>query len=528
LVSPQLTDEGDTYMRLSRNSSGSSLASSIVRGSLGYFIAITVVGILIRVYLMFSPVTLLESIIKYNTSVMYPLQRILESSLGVIHLRVLGIFLYVLSVIIIWFLIYDETISKLIMSSFISLEPHLLLYSIFNISYFIPLVIFLAVYGISKKLPASNTKALMVGMLIGFSAVFSPHVLFYLSLMYMVKALTSLQSLVNVRSYIERLKDVHEKLGRVRGYLNVTKNEELKRKLESSEKKLVEISSKYTEEALGRIESVLSLVSPYSIMTLTFLIITAVLISISFGVENTVKSLLWFPMYFLGDLKGILSIGSASFVRVLMYSPVILMAIYFVLFGECKSEHALSFILLLLLPLNPYIGVEDLLIPLYMMFDVITLNIEPLKEALSRVSFRVVVIVLVVLSIYQLALVVYATPQGYEPITGGAFVDMSAVSRAFNYSLQSYQGYPMFYVKEDADAVKYYLVAEGYIVDPYGIIIVSKNASFVEENPLSYAYVGDVKYTVIHEWEFIKPSVYFTRHGIQPIRAVVAIKLGST
>ncbi len=180
------------------------------------------------------------------------------------------------------------------------------------------------------------------------------------------------------------------------------------------------------------------------------------------------------------------------------------------------------------LTLNPHIGVEDLLIPLYMMFDVITLNIEPLKEALSRVPFRVVIIALVVLSIYQLALVVYATPQGYEPITGGAFVDMSAVSRAFNYSLQSYQGYPMFYVKEDADAVKYYLVAEGYIVDPYGIIIVSKNASFVEENPLSYAYVGDVKYTVIHEWEFIKPLVYFTRHGIQPIRAVVAIKLGST
>jgi len=259
-----------------------------------------------------------------------------------------------------------------------------------------------------------------------------------------------------------------------------------------------------------------------------FLIITAVLVSISFGVENTVKSLLWFPMYFLGDLKGILSIGGASFVRVLMYSPVILVAIYFVLFGECKSEHALSFILLLLLPLNPHIGVEDLLIPLYMMFDVITLNVESLKEALSRVSFRVVVIALVVLSIYQLVLVVYATPQGYEPITGGAFVDMSAVSRAFNYSLQSYQGYPMFYVKEDADAVKYYLVAEGYIVDPYGIIIVSKNSSFVEENPLSYAYVGDVKYTVIHEWEFIKPSVYFTRHGIQPIRAVVAIKLGST
>ncbi|MCD6503191.1 MAG: hypothetical protein J7K58_03040 [Euryarchaeota archaeon] len=503
------------------------LSEILMNKNIGYLMAILVLGVLIRVYLIFSPMMILEGFMKYNLETLYPLQKVLYTYMSVFQLRVVGIISYVITLLIIWFLVYEDIIDKTLMASFVTIEPHFLLYSIFDPAYYIPFTLFLTVYGLSRRMPPETTKAIIVGMLIGFSMVFSPHVVFYLSLMYLVRVFASIYSLRDVSLYVDRLKDVHEKLGRVRGYLNVAKSDELKRRLKDSERRLTEISQKYVKSIKESLSAVTRLVSPLVALTIVFTVITATVIALPFGLENVVKVLFWFPMYFLGGLKQMYSLGYISLVRVLLYFPAVLLAIYFILLGECKSDHGLAFLLFVLVPLNPHIGAEDLLIPIYLVFEVITLNKESLKDIMAKRVPQVVVMALVVLSLYQTALTIYATPFGYEPITRGAFLDMSAISRAFEYSLQNYEGYPMFDVKEDARNLEYYLIASGYIVDPRGNILVTHNTFIIEEHTLSYAYVGDVKYTFMTGSEFIKPSVYFTRHGIQSARAIVALKISN-
>jgi len=226
-------------------------------------------------------------------------------------------------------------------------------------------------------------------------------------------------------------------------------------------------------------------------------VIVATALALPFGVVEVIRALFWFPWYFVGPLKGYLSEGYIAVLTTILYFPIILIAFYAILFKEIEPVQATCFILLILLPLNPYLGFEDLIIPLYFVFEAVVKNIGSLKESFaSSTVFRVFVALLLAISLYQTAITVYALHNGTEPLVGGAYIDMGALDRAKDYSLMYAGVYPTVYISPDADVVKYYVKLKGYDIDEFGNVIIGRNLTYVGEN---YMYVGEIKFVEVQQ-----------------------------
>ena len=496
---------------------------------LGYFLTILVVGLIMRIYTLYSPITIFEAKTYYYAEGALPIQKLMLTYIPAFYLRVFALFLYIIAAIIIWFYGYHGLYEKLIMLLFITLEPHFLITSVFGTLFFLSFVLFLAIYFIIKRMENTIAKSIILGLLIGISLVTGPHVAFYLIIILSFEFISKISKAYRLSYIIEKVEKTAEKIGKIRAYMEIARSETLKDKLKSSEKKGEEILNKQKKEFYEIISSLENPLNANNMLTVMIAIVVATALAIPFGVMDIVRALFWFPWYFVGPLKGYLSEGYVVILTVVLYFPIVLLAIYAILFKEIEPSQATSFILLILLPINPYLGFADLLIPLYFVFEAIVKNINNFRETFaSSTVFKVLVIVLLALSLYQSAITVYASHNGTEPLVGGAFIDMEALDTAKEYSLLYSGIYPTVDVREGAEVVKYYVKLKGYIIDEFGNVIVGYNLSEFGEN---YMYIGKIKVIEVQQndlWTWVNPWKYFMRINTSEKFFDVALRLTET
>jgi len=496
---------------------------------LGYFLAILVVGLIMRIYAIFSPITIFEAKTYYYAEGTLPIQKIMLTYISPFYLRVFSLLLYIIAGIIIWFYAYYHLYEKLIMLLFITLEPHFLVTSAFGALFFLSFVLFLVIYFTIKRMENTVVRSIVLGLLIGFSLVTGPHVAFYLIMILSFEFISKISGAYRLNNLLEKVEKTTEKVGKIRAYMEIAKSEDLKEKLKSSEKKGEEILNKHKREFYEIVSSLENPLNANNMLTVMIAIIVATALAIPFGVMDVVKALFWFPWYFVGPLKEYLSEGYIAIPTIILYFPIVLLAFYAILFKEIEPSQATSFILLILLPINPYLGFEDLLIPLYFVFEAIIKNIHNFRESFaSSTIFRISILILLVLSLYQSAITVYATHNGTEPLVGGTFIDMEALDAAKEYSLLYTGVYPTVYIYEDAEVVKYYVKLKGYVIDEFGNIIVGYNLSDIGEN---YMYVGRIKVIEVRQndvWTWMNPWEYFMRIANNEKFFDVALRLTET
>ncbi len=466
------------------------------------FIISLVLGFLIRLFLAFTPLTLLEveeKVRSIHSAAFGPLSRAFYSLLPFDPdlYRMLGVLAFLVSATLIYLITrqYSQKGAEVAVMIF-SFEPHSIVYYSYGFPASFALTFALITYYLIKRGSKEGNPGyfLLAGISLGISSYFSSFVLIFflfLSGMYLLGIILKIRG---ISEPLKKLKKLYERKGVLEQMLS---REEYSNKTFLSFK-LEKLEERIKEEE-EEIESLRSAVKNlrYGLYLIPSFLITSLAIFPVFGLHALYMSLLGYIPQIFGafPLSGLPYGQGAFFLHLVIYSPVFVLFFYIVLFEDVYLEAGAGFLLMLFLFANPSVSPWNYLFP----FTLMSIGASPVifkkyKELGAKRGLAIASTILIGFTIFQGALTVYGCEVGSEELIMGQVFCLKELQKAYSYYTNNYGEIPTFRTyglpAEFGEVIAYL----GYAKGPPGIVIVSKRElSNVSSMLKSAIEIGAVK-----------------------------------
>ncbi len=489
------------------------------------FLISTVIGFLIRLFLAFTPLTILEveeRVKSLNSPSFGPLATVFYSLLpnSPEVYRMLGILAFLASSALIYLITreYSHRAAEIAVMIF-SLEPHSIVYYSYGFPASFALTFALATYYVLKRGIGEGNPGyfLLAGILLGVFSYFSTFVMTFFLFLGAVYLLGILIKMRGISEPLGKLRRLYERRGVLEHMLE--REEYSNRSLLSFKLEKVEERIREEEEEIETLRKSLNCFK-YAVYLFPSMLATSLAIFPLYGMHSLYMSLFgYIPQIFGAFPLSYLSYGQgALFLHLLIYSPIFLLFSYIVLFEDVYLEAGAGLAFLAFILANPSSSPWNYLFPLTMMIVGASPVIwDRYKKLGLKKGLALASTIIIAFTLFQGAITIYGCEMGSEELIIGQVHCIKELEKAYSYYTTNYGEIPTFRVYGLPSKFLDVLTYLGYKTGPPEIVVASPSAALnissliknsIEAGPfkaISLSYQGSPLE------ELLSPSYVFLR-----------------